>query len=88
MAMSDRIVVAWTAVSLIDSNWSIAVVQEDVAGYSIDATRSADTWSAAHEAALTANEAAGVSPEETWRVLESSMAASRAAGTRWGPRGA
>lgn len=78
---------AWVAVALTQDRWGVAVVQEGVAGYAIDEAKPVGTWTAARRAALTANEAAGVSPEEAWRVLDSSMAASRAAGTRWGPRG-
>jgi len=81
------IAAAWVAVALAPDRWGVAVVQDGVAGYAIDASRPADTWTTARRSALSANEAAGVSSEEAWRVLESSMAASRAAGTRWGPRG-
>lgn len=76
------------AIALDRDKWCVVIVQEDVAGYVIDATKTASTWLVAKHVAQTANEVAGVSPEETWRILESSMAASRAAGTRWGPRGA
>lgn len=78
---------AWIAVALSRDKWGVAVVQEDVAGYSIDESKLIHTWIETNHAAQAANEASGVSPEEAWRILESSMAASRAAGTRWGPRG-
>lgn len=84
--MSDRC--AWTAVAIGASHkYGVATAQEGVAGYEIDASkRRTDTWAAADREARRANEDAGLSPEDAWRIIESSMVASRAAGLRWGPR--
>jgi hypothetical protein len=84
--MSDRY--AWTAVAVgASAKFGVATVQEDIAGYEIDASKKlTDTWAAADREARRANETAGLSPEDAWRIVESSMAASRAAGLRWGPR--
>lgn len=79
--------VAWVSVAVAQGRWAVAVVQDSVAGYAIDATKPVNTWVAAHDVALAANQAAGVSSDEAWRVVESSIAASLAAGKRWGPRG-
>lgn len=84
--MSNRS--AWTAVAIgASAKFGVATAQENVAGYEIDTSkRLTDTWAAADREARRANEAAGLSPEDAWRIVESSMAASRAAGLRWGPR--
>jgi predicted alpha/beta-hydrolase family hydrolase len=84
--MSDQR--AWTAVAIgASAKFGVAAVQEGVAGYEIDAPKGlTDTWAAAHALASRANEAAGLSPNDAWRIIESSIAASRAAGLRWGPR--
>jgi hypothetical protein len=80
--------VAWTVVAIgASAKFGVATARENVAGYAIDASKGlADTWAAAHATAKRANDDAGVSPEEAWRIVESSMAASRAAGLRWGPQ--
>lgn len=79
---------AWVAVAIgASAKFGVAAAQEGVAGYEIDASKGlADTWAAADREARRANEAAGLSPEDAWRVVESSMTASRATGLRWGPR--
>lgn len=79
---------AWTPVAIGASDkFGVALVQEGVAGYAIDASKGlVDTWSAAHVMAKRTNDADGVDPDEAWRIVESSIAASRAAGLRWGPR--
>lgn len=81
---------AWVAVAVAvgaSAKFGVATVQENIAGYEIDVSKGlADTWAAADREARRANEVAGLSPEDTWRIIESSMAASRAAGLRWGPR--
>ena len=77
---------ARTAVVLVDGRFTVAVVQEGVAGYAVDAAKTAKTWHAAQRMADADNEAAGVSRDEAWRIATSSMEASRAAGVRWGPR--
>ena len=84
--MSDQR--AWTAVAIgASAKFGVATVQEGIAGYEIDASkRLTDTWAAADREARRANEAAGLSLNDAWRIVESSMAASRAAGLRWGPR--
>lgn len=84
--MSDR--TAWVAVAIgASAKFGVATVQESVAGYEIDVSkRRTDTWAAADREARRANEDAGLSPEDAWRIIESSMAASRATGLRWGPR--
>lgn len=81
-------VIAWTVVALgASAKFGVAMVQENVAGYVMDASkRPADTWAAAFSEARRANEAAGLSANEAWRIIDSSMAASREAGLRWGPR--
>jgi hypothetical protein len=81
-------VIAWTVVAIgASAKFGVATVRENVAGYAIDASKGlADTWAAAHATAKRANDDADVSPEEAWRIVESSMAASRAAGARWGPQ--
>lgn len=76
---------ARTVVALRGGRFAVAVVREGVAGYSVDVTKTADTWRAAWDAAHADNEAAGITPEAAWRIVESSMGASRAAGIRWGP---
>ena len=75
----------WTVVA-VDGGFGLAKATEDVAGYVIDPTQTPHTWAEGRAAAKAANDAAGVTSDEAWRVVESSMAASRAAGTRWGPR--
>jgi hypothetical protein len=79
--------IARTVVALTDGRFAVAVVQEDVAGYAVDTTRTAATWHAAQVLADAGNDAAGVARDEAWRIAQSSMSASRAAGIRWGPRG-
>ncbi len=78
---------AWIAVAVgASAKFGVATVRENVAGYETDVSKGlTDTWAAAHAMAEKANDAASVSPEEAWRIVESSMAASRAAGLRWGP---
>lgn len=79
--------IARTVVALTDGRFAVAVVQEDVAGYAVDTTKTARTWHAAQILADAGNEAAGVTREDAWRIAQSSMNASRTAGIRWGPRG-
>lgn len=80
------IAIARTVVMVTRDEYAIAAVQENIAGYSIDQTRKISTWAEGRAAAQATNEAIGVSQEEAWRIVQSSMAASRAAGLRWGPR--
>jgi hypothetical protein len=77
---------ARTVVALTDGRFAVAVVQEGVAGYSVDMTKTTSTWHAAQILADMDNKAAGVTREEAWRIAQSSMNASRTAGIRWGPR--
>lgn len=83
--MSDQ---AWTVVAIgASAKFGVATVKKDVAGYEIDASRGlADTWAAAYAEARRANEVAGLSSDDAWRIIESSMAASRSIDLRWGPR--
>lgn len=76
---------AWTVVAVGDGI-GVAKVTENVAGYVIDTARTPRSWAEGRAAAQALNDAAGVSPDEAWRVIESSMAASRSAGLRWGPK--
>ncbi len=80
-------ITAWTVVAVGEAKFGVARVRENVAGYAIDVSKGlADTWAAAYATAKRTNEAENLSPEDVWRVIESSMAASRAAGLRWEPR--
>lgn len=76
---------ARTVVAVADGRFAVARVRDGVAGYEIDEARRFDTWAEGRAAAQASNDAAGVSSDEAWRIIESSMAASRAAGTRWTP---
>lgn len=78
---------AWTVVALGDGRFAAAIVHEDVPGYAIDSTRAPGTWQDVQASVCAGNAATGVSTEDAWRVVASSMRASRAAGARWGPRG-
>lgn len=79
---------AWTPVAVeASAKFGVALVQENIAGYVIDASKGlVDTWAMAYATAKRANDAAGMPPKEAWRIVESTIAASRAAGLRWGPR--
>lgn len=79
---------AWTVVAVGASNkFGVAMVRKGVAGYEVDISKGlADTWAAAYAEARNANDAAGLSWEDAWRVIESAMTASRVVGLRWGPR--
>lgn len=80
--MSD---VAWTVVATPDGV-ALAVVRRGEAGYAVDTTRTVASWADGRATATASNAAAGVTPEDAWEIIESSMVASRAAGLRWGPR--
>lgn len=78
--------IARTVVALMSGRFAVAVVQEDVAGYAVDTTRTEATWHAAQVLADLDNQAAGITREEAWRIAQSSMTASRTTDTRWGSR--
>lgn len=87
-ALNPEPIIAWTVVAIgASAKFGVASVQKNIAGYEVDVSKElADTWAAAYSEARKANEAANISREGAWQIIESAMAASRAAGLRWGPR--
>ena len=79
--------VAWVAVGIGNDTFTLAVVEKDVAGYVVDPSARQGTFIDVSAAADSANDRSGVSASDAWAILKSSLEASRAAGTRWGPRG-
>lgn len=78
--------IAHTVVATREGKFAVAIVQENQSGYAVDTAKISNTWGEAWRIAHADNEAIGVTPDDAWRIVESSMKASRAEGERWGPR--
>jgi hypothetical protein len=85
--MGDR-VIAFSPVVVPDKGYGVAIVEENVAGFSLDPSEEIyATWVAAHRRATDKNEAMNIDAANAWRVVTSSIAASNKINKKWGPRG-
>lgn len=85
--MSER-KTAYTAVILEKEGFGVAIVEQDVAGYSVDPTEPVfPAWETARLRSEEKNVRQGLDPKAAWDIVTSSMAASNKIRKNWSPRG-
>jgi hypothetical protein len=80
---------AYTAVLLEQGGFGVAIIEQDVAGYSLDPLEPHfPEWDTARRRSEEKNSVQGLDPKAAWDVVSSSMTASSKLRKNWGPRGA
>lgn len=85
--MSDR-QVAYCAVVVPQKGFGIAIVEKDVAGYTLDPTEPLiQQWNEASNRAAAKNRSLGLEPRAAWDIVSTAMTKSAEMGGKWRPRG-